>query len=101
MYSKLIKRRTQSKHNDQDDKHIGINQFFTLQNFPDPDSLKFSTIKILHHTISATSVQNIHKKTFAVRLKICKKPESFPLKCFVVYGIFLQKAVIIMLNKNT
>ena len=30
---------------------IGIRQFFTCQNFPNPDSSKFSTIKILHHTV--------------------------------------------------
>ena len=30
---------------------IGIHQFFTRQNFPNPDSSKFFTIKILHHTV--------------------------------------------------
>ena len=30
---------------------IGIRQFFTRQNFPNPDSSKFSTIKILLHTV--------------------------------------------------
>ena len=30
---------------------IGIHQFFTRQNFPNPDSSKFSTVKILHHTV--------------------------------------------------
>ena len=30
---------------------IGIRQFFTRQNFPNPDSSKFSTIKILRHTV--------------------------------------------------
>ena len=43
-----------SKH---DDKilieHIGICQFFTRQNFPNLDSSKFSTIKILSHTVTA------------------------------------------------
>ena len=31
---------------------IGIRQFFTRQNFPNPDSSKFSTVKILHHTVA-------------------------------------------------
>ena len=30
---------------------IGIRQFFTRQNFPNPDSSKFSTVKILRHTV--------------------------------------------------
>ena len=30
---------------------IGIRQFFTRQNFPSPDSSKFSTVKILRHTV--------------------------------------------------
>ena len=30
---------------------IGIRQFFTRQNFPNPDSSKFSTVKILCHTV--------------------------------------------------
>ena len=30
---------------------IGIRQFFTHQNFPNPDSSKFSTVKILCHTV--------------------------------------------------
>ena len=30
---------------------IGIRQFFTCQNFPNPDSSKFSTVKILRHTV--------------------------------------------------
>ena len=49
-----------SKHDDQDDdkitiinEHIGIRQFFTRQNFPNPDSSKFSTVKILRHMVSA------------------------------------------------
>ena len=31
---------------------IGIRQFFTCQNFPNPDSSKFSTVKILRHTVA-------------------------------------------------
>ena len=40
-----------SRHYDCDDnkKHIGISQFFACQNFPNPDSSKFFTVKILHH----------------------------------------------------
>ena len=41
---------THSKHDDQDDnknEHIGI----THQNFPNPDSSKLSTVKILHYTV--------------------------------------------------
>ena len=30
---------------------IGIRQFFTRQNFPNPDLSKFSTVKILRHTV--------------------------------------------------
>ena len=30
---------------------IGIRQIFTRQNFPNPDSSKFSTVKILRHTV--------------------------------------------------
>ena len=30
---------------------IGIRQFFTRQNFHNPDSSKFSTVKILRHTV--------------------------------------------------
>ena len=30
---------------------IGIRQFFTRQNFPNPDSSKFSTVKILRRTV--------------------------------------------------
>ena len=30
---------------------IGIRQFFTRQNFPNPDSSKFSTVKNLRHTV--------------------------------------------------
>ena len=30
---------------------IGIRQFFTRKNFPNPDSSKFSTVKILCHTV--------------------------------------------------
>ena len=37
-------------HDDQNE-HIGIRQFFTRQNFPDPDSSIFSTVKILRHTV--------------------------------------------------
>ena len=32
-------------------EHIGIRQFFTHQNFPNPDSSIFSTVKILRHTV--------------------------------------------------
>ena len=32
---------------------IGIRQFFTHQNFPNPDSSKFSTVKILRHTVAS------------------------------------------------
>ena len=35
-------------------EYIGIHQFFTRQNFPNPDSSKFSTVKILHHTVYTT-----------------------------------------------
>ena len=31
---------------------IGIRQFFTHQSFPNPDSSKFSAVKILHHTVT-------------------------------------------------
>ena len=34
---------------------IGIRQFFTRQNFPNPDSSKFSTVKILRHTVGTIS----------------------------------------------
>ena len=34
---------------------IGIRQFFTRQNFPNPDSSKFSTVKILCHTVLEAS----------------------------------------------
>ena len=37
-----------SKH---DIEHIGIHQFFTRQNFPNPDSSKFSIVKILRYTV--------------------------------------------------
>ena len=33
---------------------IGIRQYFTRQNFPNPDSSKFYTIKILRHTVVAS-----------------------------------------------
>ena len=32
-------------------EHTGIRQFFTRQNFPNPDSSIFSTIKILCHMV--------------------------------------------------
>ena len=32
-------------------EHIDISQFFTHQNFPNPDLSKFSTVKILRHTV--------------------------------------------------
>ena len=32
-------------------EHIGICQFVTHQNFPSPDLPKFSTVKILRHTV--------------------------------------------------
>ena len=47
MYNKAT--RARSKHDDQD---IGIRQIFTRQNFPDLDWSKFSTIKILRHTVT-------------------------------------------------
>ena len=50
-----------SKHDDQDDKlneHIGIHQFFTRQNFPNPDLSIFSTVKILCHTIYSINKAN-------------------------------------------
>ena len=34
---------------------IGIRQFFTRQNFPNPDSSKFSTVKILRPTVDILS----------------------------------------------
>ena len=34
---------------------VGIRQFFTRQNFPNPDSSKFSTVKILRHTVMKKS----------------------------------------------
>ena len=37
-------------------EHIGIRQFFTRQNFPNPDSSKFSTVKILRHTVARYGV---------------------------------------------
>ena len=48
---------------------IGIRQFFTCQNFPNPDSSKFSTIKILRHTVIKflyvdTSKNGMHQKSF-------------------------------------
>ena len=33
-------------------EYIGIRQFFTRQDFPNPDLSKFSTIKNLCHTVS-------------------------------------------------
>ena len=43
------------KHDDQDDDRLntllGIRQFFTCQNFPNPDLSEFSTVKILRHTV--------------------------------------------------
>ena len=59
-----------SKHDDQDDDKIkllmsiiiGIRQVFTRQNFPNPDSSKFSTVKILRRTVveSRISAKAIH-----------------------------------------
>ena len=37
-------------------EHIGIRQFFARQNFPNRDSSKFSTIKILRYTVCVSSV---------------------------------------------
>ena len=57
-YTLLIKQCARSKHDDQDDyknnfinEYIGIRQFFTRQIFPNLDSSKFSTVKILHLTV--------------------------------------------------
>ena len=36
---------------------IGIRQFITRQSFPNPDSSKFSTVKILRHTVLNSSDQ--------------------------------------------
>ena len=48
-----------SKHDNHDDDKMStlhvICQFFTCQNFPSPDSSKFFTIKILHHTVTKLS----------------------------------------------
>ena len=47
--------REQYKHDDQNDNNnerIGIRQFFARQNFPNPDSSIFSTVKTLRHTVS-------------------------------------------------
>ena len=44
---------TSSKHDNQDDNCTG--QFFTHQNFPNSDSSKFSTVKILHHTVHGSN----------------------------------------------
>ena len=55
MYNKVTC--THSKHDDQED--IGICQFFTCQNFPNPGSSKFSTSKILHHTVANKSRRQI------------------------------------------
>ena len=38
-------------HNNKNNEHIGIRQFLTRQNFPNPNLSKFSTVKILHHTV--------------------------------------------------
>ena len=38
---------------------IGIRQFFTRQNFPNPDSSKFSTVKILCHTVATMHDENL------------------------------------------
>ena len=38
---------------------IGIRQFFTRQNFPNPDSSKFSTVKILCHTVHGVIVTEV------------------------------------------
>ena len=40
-----------AKYNDKNNEHAGIRQFFTRQNFPNPDLSKFSTTKILCHTV--------------------------------------------------
>ena len=46
-------------------KHIGIRQFFTRQNFPNPDSSIFSTVKILRHAVNA----NLQAKTYAISIE--------------------------------
>ena len=53
---------TCSKHDDQDDKieYIGIRQLCTQQNFPNPDSSKCSTLKILHHMVVCDVIQAHH-----------------------------------------
>ena len=42
-------------------EHIGIRQFFTCQNFPNPDSSKFSTVKNLRHTVRSYHQEKIGK----------------------------------------
>ena len=48
---------TRSNNDVQDDdkiiinEHIDIRKFFTRQNFPNPDSSKFSTVKLLRYTV--------------------------------------------------
>ena len=44
---------------------IGICQFFTRQNFPNPDSSKFSTVKNLRHTVCASNAQ-FSKSTYTL-----------------------------------
>ena len=41
-------------------------------------------------------MQNIHGKTFAVGPKVCENRESFPLKCFAVYGIIIIAICVVM-----
>ena len=53
-------------------EHIGIRQFFTCQNFPNLDSSKFSTIKILCHTVVAINVNN-YDNAYSNKILIQKK----------------------------
>ena len=52
------------------DEHIVICQFFNHQNFPNPDLLIFSSIKILGHTIHATYIYWF--SSFLVFFPVCR-----------------------------
>ena len=68
---------------------IGIHQFFTRQNFPNPDSSEFSTVKILCHTVSRLVGIMFQISLFQISLKISLCSTLFIFCCFFYqYSLF-------------
>ena len=57
---------------------IGIRQFFTRQNFPNPDSSKFSTVKILRRTV-VPLINNIFNIRTMINISLLLIPKQFML----------------------